>query len=58
MGFSKDIQRSTISSWLKQTVIFAYESSDVETQTLSNVKAHDVRSMAASLAFKGGGVIP
>ena len=53
-GFSKAIQRSTISSWLKQTVILAYESSDVETQTLSNVKAHDVRSMAASLAFKGG----
>ena len=53
-GFSKDIQRSTISSWLKQTVILAYESSDVETQTLTNVKAHDVRSMAASLAFKGG----
>ena len=43
-----------ISSWLKQTVILAHESSDVETQTLSNVKAHDVRSMAAYLAFKGG----
>ena len=42
-GFSKDIQRSTISSWLKLTVVLAYESSDVETQTLSNVKAHDVR---------------
>ena len=53
-GFSKDIQRSTIFSWLKQTVILAYESSDVEIQTLSNVKAHDVRSTAASLAFKGG----
>ena len=53
-GFSKDIQRSTISSWLKQTVILAYKSSDVETQTLANVKAHDVRSMALSLAFKGG----
>ena len=53
-GFSKDIQRSTISSWLKQTVILVYESSDVESRTLSNVKTHDVRSMAASLAFKGG----
>ena len=53
-GFSKDIQKSTISSWLKQTVILAYESSDVETQSLANIKTHDVRSMAASLAFKGG----
>ena len=52
-GFSKDIQRATISSWLKQTVILAYESSDVEILTLANVKVHDVRSMAASLAFKG-----
>ena len=35
-------------------MILAHESSDVETQTLSNVKAHDVRCMVASLAFKGG----
>ena len=53
-GFSGDIQRATISSWIKQTVILAYQESDLETQKLSKVKAHDVRSMAASLAFKGG----
>ena len=53
-GFSGDIQRATISSWIKQTVILAYQESDLETQKLSRVKAHDVRSMAASLAFKGG----
>ena len=53
-GFSGDIQRSTISSWIKQTVVLAYQGSDLETQSLSKVRAHDVRSMAASLAFKGG----
>ena len=53
-GFSGDIQRSTISSWIKQTVMLAYQGSDLETQNLSKVKAHGVRSMAASLAFKGG----
>ena len=53
-GFSGDIQRSTISSWIKQTVMLAYQGSGLETQNLSKVKAHDVRSMAASLAFKGG----
>ena len=55
-GFSKDIQRSTISSWLKQTVILAYENFayDVETQDLSNVKAHDIMAMSASLSFKSG----
>ena len=44
-GFSGDIQRATISSWIKQTVILAYQESDLETQKLSRVKAHDVRSM-------------
>ena len=53
-GFTRDISRATISSWLKQTILLAYEESDSETQQLCQVKAHDVRSMAASLAFKGG----
>ena len=53
-GFTRDISRATISSWLKQTILLAYEKSDSETHQLCQVKAHDVRSMAASLAFKGG----
>ena len=53
-GFTRDISRATISSWLKQTILLAYEESDSETQQLCQVKAHDVHSMAASLAFKGG----
>ena len=52
-GFSGDIQRGTISSWIKQTVLLAYQGSDLETQTMSKVKAHDVLSITASLAFKG-----
>ena len=52
-GFDRDIMRSTISSWIKQTVLLAYQSSNCDTQDLQ-VKAHDVRSMSASLAFKGG----
>ena len=53
-GFARDISRATISSWLKQTILLAYENSNPESQQLYQVKAHDVRSMAASLAFKGG----
>ena len=53
MGFQV-IQRSTISSWIKQTVMLAYQGSDLETQNLSKVKAHNIHSMATSLAFKGG----
>ena len=53
-GFTRYISRATISSWLKQTILFTHEKSDSESQQLYQVKAHDVRSMAASLAFKGG----
>ena len=52
-GFTRDISRATISSWLKQTILLASEKSDSESQQPYQVKAH-VRSMAASLAFKGG----
>ena len=48
-GFDKDIMRSTISSWIKQTVLLAYQSSNSDSQDL-HVKAHDVKSMSASLA--------
>ena len=53
-GYTRDISRVTISQWLKQTILFCYEHSDQEDRQVSQVKAHDVRSMAASLAFKGG----
>ena len=53
-GYSRDISRSTISQWIKQTVILGYQHADQDTQQLSQVRAHDVRALAASLAFKGG----
>ena len=52
-GFDRDIMRSTISSWIKQTVLLAYQSSKADSKDL-HIKAHDIRSMSASLAFKGG----
>ena len=53
-GFDKDISHATISSWIKQTVILCYELSDREALTLHQVKAHDVRTFAASKAFQSG----
>ena len=53
-GFDKDISPTTISSWIKQTVILCYELSDQEALTLHQVKAHDVRVFAASKAFQSG----
>ena len=53
-GYSKDITRITISQWIKQTIHTCYQFSDMTDQQVTRVRAHDVRAMAASLAFKGG----
>ena len=53
-GYSKDITGITISQWIKQTIHTCYQSSDMTDQQVTQVRAHDVRAMAASLAFKGG----
>ena len=53
-GYSKDITRITISQWIKQTIHTCYQFSDMTDQQVTQVRAHDVRAMAASLAFKGG----
>ena len=53
-GYSKDISKATVSFWIKQSIILAYQKSDQEVQNVSQVKAHEVRALAASMAFKGG----
>ena len=53
-GYSKDITRITISQWIKHTIHTCYPSSDMTDQQVTQVRAHDVRAMAASLVFKGG----
>ena len=54
LGHSKDIQCSTISSWIKNTIKFCYTKVDNADMDLVGVKAHDVRAFAASKAFYGG----
>ena len=54
MGHSKDIQCSTISSWIKNTIQFCYSKVESADMVLTGVKAHDVRAFAASKAFYGG----
>ena len=53
-GFQNDIVSSTISSWIKQTVLLCYRLSDQKAQDLHQVRAHDIRAFAASQAFQGG----
>ena len=53
-GFDKDISPATVSSSNQQTVILCYELSDQQALNLHQVKAHDVRTFAASKAFQSG----
>ena len=53
-SFHKDIVSATISSWIKQTVVLCYQQSDEQTQTLHQVRAHDIRAFASSKAFQRG----
>ena len=51
-GHTSDIRPATFSSWLKQTILLCYKQADQ--QALVQVKAHDIRTFAASKAFYGG----
>ena len=52
-GYSKDITRITNSQWIKQTIHTCYQFSDMTDQQVTQVRAHAVRAMAASLTIKG-----
>ena len=52
-GQMTDIQPSTISSWLKQTIQLCYAAANPATLQTFQVKAHDVHAFAASSAFYG-----
>ena len=54
LGHSKDIQCSTILSWIKNTIQFCYSKVESAHMDLIGEKAHDVRAFAASKAFYGG----
>jgi hypothetical protein len=53
-GHRSDIKRSTISSWLVQTIRLCLQSCSDESARLCNVRAHDIRALAASWAFRSG----
>ena len=53
LGHSKDIQCSTISSWIKNTIKFCYTKANNADMDLVGLKVHDLRAFAASKAFYG-----
>ena len=50
-GHKLDIVPSTISGWIRKTILQCYTNSPTNLRDSHKVKAHHVRSMAASLAF-------
>ena len=53
-GHTSDIRPTTLSSWLKQTILLCYKQADQQALDLVQVKVHDIRAFAASKAFYGG----
>ena len=51
--FSKEISAPTISSWIKKCILLCYDLAKETTDTSFQVKVHDVRALAASMAFLG-----
>jgi len=52
-GKSGDICKNTISSWVVQLIKLVYDLNNDKARTLSGVRAHDVRGLAASWAARG-----
>ena len=53
-GHSSDIKPATLSLWWKQIILMCYKQVDQDALDLVQVKAHDIRAFAASMAFYSG----
>ena len=51
-NFDKDICKNTFSGWIRSLIEHAYKNSSNNVIALSNARPHEVRGMAASLAWK------
>ena len=50
-GHVGDIVMNTVSGWVKKTILLAYEGVQEDVARVHQVKMHDVRAVASSLAF-------
>ena len=54
MDKTGEITASTISYWISKTIRKAYDNSNKDLQTLSSVRAHELRALSASWAYFNG----
>ena len=52
-GRSQDISKNTISSWVKKLIKLVYKGNNDTARTLTGLRTHDIRGMAATLASRG-----
>ena len=50
-GKTTEISKPTISNWIKETIVTCYKLANNTQLEFTNVKAHQVRALAASFAF-------
>jgi len=48
----KEIHKNTLSGWIRKLVTYCYQNATDRPAELINVRAHDLRGMATSIAFK------
>ena len=53
-GHTSDIRHTTLSSWLKHSILIGYKQADQQSLYMVQVKAHDIRACAASEMFYVG----
>ena len=49
----KEIHKNTLSGWVRKLVTYCYQNASDKAAEIIHVRAHDLRGMAASIAFKG-----
>ena len=52
-GHKGDLHKNTLSGWIRKLIHFVYKTAEGEVLPLTNARTHEVRALAASLAFRG-----
>ena len=48
-----DLHKNTFSGWIRKLIHFVYKTAEGQVLLLANARTHELRALAASLAFRG-----
>ena len=57
-GCSSDLHANTVSSWVKQLILYVHKNASSEKLQVGKVRAHDTRALSASLALHQNMALP